>query len=167
MKEVSNQAQGNDNVAVAIDKYDNAMGHVAADTWKEKYSPLGLKGAVLDEHGTKCFGVPDLKIDGTDSKLSKGGCTPYTAEVEVHPGKPSPIESIQKPRVKPEIPADGGPKDPIKEWIKDPSLDGGIKKPFKPNVVDSIEFGEPFIKPIPKPGKVVQSSSDQSDSLEK
>jgi len=174
MKEFGNQAQLNDSVAVALDKgdkYDNAMGNVAADTWSGRTLSSDKKVVKADDENVKCLVITDLYGNKT-----KGGCIPAQ---ELLPGKPSPLDIPTKPPVKPEIPADGGPKYPIKEPIKDivkdpikdiikdpvkvPGLDGGIKTPMKPSIVDSIEFGETFVKP----GKVIQPNNSQNNTFEK
>ncbi|CAN5266816.1 hypothetical protein BH11CYA1_BH11CYA1_02550 [soil metagenome] len=149
MKEVSNYAQGNDNVVVGIEKHSNTMGNIAADIWKDNAASLGSKD-LTNDYKTKCGGLTNLQIDGLDTKPTKGGCSGGAIVFEPAPDKPSNLDSLAKPFVKPEIPADGGLKDPIKEIVKVPSLDGGIKKPFKPISGDTIEFGETFIKPVPK-----------------
>lgn len=175
MKEFGNQAQLNDSVAVALDKNDNAMGNVAADTWSGRTLSSDKKVVKADDENVKCLVITDLYGNKT-----KGGCVPSQ---ELLPGKPSPLDTPVKPPFKPEIPADGGPKYPIKEPIKDivkdpikdtikepikvPSLDGVIKTPMKPSIVDSIEFGEPFVKPVPKPGKVIQPNNSQNNTFEK
>ncbi len=171
MKEFGNQAQLNDSVAVALDKNDSAMGNVAADTWSGRTLSSDKKVVKADDENVKCLVITDLYGNKT-----KGGCIPSQ---ELLPGKPSPLDTPAKPPFKPEIPADGGPKYPIKEPIKDtikdivkdpikvPGLDGGIKTPMKPNIVDSIEFGETFVKPVPKPGKVIQPNNSQNNTFEK
>ncbi|MBP9092334.1 hypothetical protein KBI23_15005 [bacterium] len=167
MKEVSNYSQG-DNVAAAIDKgdkYDNAMGNVAADAWSGSSNSSDKKGAIANDENLKCIVITDLYGD-----VSKK-C--YTVPLDT-PGKPSPLEPAGKPPLKPEIPADGGLKDPIKDsfnnLIKDPiqnqSREGDIKKPMKPQVEDSIEFGEPIVKPAGKPGKVIKSSAVLGNGLD-
>lgn len=183
MKEISNQAQLNDSVAAPLDKNDSAMSNVAADTWSGRTLSSDKKVVKADDENVKCLVITDLYGNKT-----KGGCVPSQ---DFLPGKPSPLDTPATPPVKPEIPADGGPKYPIKEPIKDivkdpikdivkdpikdtikdpvkvPSLDGGIKTPMKPSIVDSIEFGETFVKPVPKPGKVIQPNNSQNNTFEK
>lgn len=161
MKEVSNHPQG-DSMAAAIDKYDGAANSMAADAWSGRSISSDKKGAIANDENVKCIVITDLY--GNTTK----GCFSVPQDL---PGKPLPLEPTGKPTLKPEIPADGGPKDPIKDIVKDPiknqSLDGGIKKPMKPQVEDSIEFGEPFVKPVPKPGKVIKPNSYENNTLEK
>jgi hypothetical protein len=38
---------------------------------------------------------------------------------------------------------------------------------MKPVIIDSIEFGETFVKPVPKPGKVIQPNNSQNNTFEK
>jgi hypothetical protein len=171
MKEVSNFAQVKDNVAADAGKTESGAGSMAVDSWKEMTATLGKKEAASSQDNVKCVVITD--IYGNSTK----GC--YTPPQDLLPGKPSTLENPLKPILKPEIPADGGLKDPIKNPIKEPSLDGGIKdpikkpmleddikKPFKPQVNDSIEFGEPFVKPVPKPGKIIKSSAAVNSTLE-
>ena len=170
MREISSQAQANDNVAEAVGKNDSAMGNVAADTWSGRTPSLDKKVVKADEENVKCLVITDLYGNKT-----KGGCIPSQ---DFSPEKPSSLDT-PKPSVKPEIPADGGPKYPIKETVKDsikeivkepikePSLDGGIKKTVKPSIFDSIESGETLVKPVPKPGKVIQPNNSQNNTFEK
>ncbi len=155
MKEFGNQAQLNDSVAAALDKNDSAMGNVAADTWSGRTLSSDKKVVKADDQNVKCVVITDPY--GEVSKKC------FTVPQDM-PGVPSSLEPVGKPPLKPEIPADGGLKDPIKDIVKDPikneSLDGGIKKPTKPQVEDSIEFGEPFVKPAGKPGKIIKSSAN-------
>lgn len=185
MKEVSNFAQVKDNFAADAGKNESGAGSMAVDSWKEMTATLGKKEAVAAQDNVKCVVMTD--IYGNNTK----GC--YSLPQDLPPGKPTTLENPLKPILKPEIPADGGLKDPIKDPIKEPSLDGGIKdpikkpsldggikdlikkpmleddikKPFKPQVNDSIEFGEPFVKPVPKPGKIIKPNSYENNSLEK
>jgi hypothetical protein len=153
MKEVGNYQQAGDSMAAAIDKYDSAASNLAADAWSGRANSSDRQNITPNDQNVKCVVVTDLY--GEVSKKC------FTVPQDM-PGVPSPL--------KPEIPADGGLKDPIKDIVKDPiknqSLDGGIKKPTKPQVEDSIEFGEPFIKPAGKPGKVIKSSVSLSNSLD-
>lgn len=171
MKEVSNFAQVKDNVAADAGKTESGAGSMAVDSWKEMTATLGKKGAASTQDNVKCVVITD--IYGNSTK----GC--YTPPQDLVPGKPWSLENPPKPILKPEIPADGGLKDPIKDPIKEPSLDGGIKdpikkpmlgdeikKPLKPQVNDSIEFGELFVKPVPKPGKIIKSSAELNSTLE-
>lgn len=165
MKEVSNHPQG-DSMAAAIDKYDGAANSMAADAWSGRVKGLDRQDVRPSDENVKCIVITDLY--GNTTK----GC--YSVPQDM-PGKPVPLEPTGKLPLKPEIPADGGLKDPIKDSfsnlikdpIKNPGLDGGIKKPMKPQVEDSIEFGEPFVKPVPKPGKVIKPNSYENNSLEK
>lgn len=161
MKEVSNHPQG-DSMAAAIDKYDGAANSMAADAWSGRGKGLDRQDVRPSDENVKCIVITDLY-----GNLSKE-CYKVPQDM---PGKPVPLEPTGKPPLKPEIPADGGLKDPIKDIVKDPiknqSNDGGIKKPMKPQVEDSIEFGEPIVKPVPKPGKVIKPNSYENNSLEK
>ncbi len=173
MKEVSNHPQG-DSMAAAIDKYDGAANSMAADAWSGRVKGLDRQDVRPSDENVKCIVITDLY-----GNLSKE-CYKVPQDM---PGKPGAVNSAENPIVKPEIPADGGLKDPIKvpsldgglkdpikDIVKDPiknqSNDGGIKKPMKPQVEDSIEFGEPFVKPAGKPGKVIKSSVSLSNSLD-
>ena len=153
MKEVSNHLQG-DSMAAAIEKHDSAANNMAADAWSGRSNSSDRQNLIPNDQNVKCIVITDLY-----GNLSKE-CYKVLPDM---PGKPVPLEPTGKPPLKPEIPADGGLKDPIKV----PSLDGGIKNPVKPRVADSIEFGEPFVKPVPKPGKVIKPNSYENNSLEK
>lgn len=155
MKEVGNYHQAGDSAAAAIDKYDSAASNIAADAWSGRSNGYDRQHIIPNDPNLKCVYITDLY-----SEVSKK-CFRVSPDM---PGVPSSLEPVGKPSLKPEIPADGGLKDPIKDIVKDPikneSLDGGIKKPTKPQVEDSIEFGEPFVKPAGKPGKTIKSSAN-------
>jgi hypothetical protein len=154
MKEVGNYQQAGDGMAAAIDKYDSAASNLAADAWSGRANSSDRQNITPNDQNVKCVVITDPY--GEVSKKC------FTVPQDM-PGVPSSLEPVGKPPLKPEIPADGGLKDPIKDIVKDPikneSLDGGIKKPTKPQVEDSIEFGEPFVKPAGKPGKIIKSSA--------
>ncbi|MDQ5935348.1 MAG: hypothetical protein QG574_2654 [Cyanobacteriota bacterium erpe_2018_sw_21hr_WHONDRS-SW48-000092_B_bin.40] len=145
MKEVSNYQQASDSMAAVIDNHDSAANNMAAEAWSGRSSSFDRQENPL--HNVKCLVITDPY--GEVSKKC------FAAPPDM-PGVPSSLEPVGKPPLKPEIPANGGLKDPI----KNESLDGGIKKPTKPQVEDSIEFGEPFVKPAGKPGKIIKSSAN-------
>jgi len=165
MKEVSSYAQSSDNAIATAEKFNNSMGNISADIWKDRTAMLGSKG-MFNDQGTKCFGLTDLQIEGQDTKPTKGGCGGSTVTMEAFPNNPSSLDSPPKPFVKPEIPADGGPKDPIKESIKLPSK-CDLRRPIQPYIIDSEESGEP-VEPVQKPskpGKPTKPSAVAGDTL--
>jgi hypothetical protein len=162
MKEVGNYQQAGDGMAAVIDNHDSAANNMAAEAWSARPNSSDRQNITPNDQNVKCVVITDPY--GEVSKKC------FTVPQDM-PGVPSSLEPVGKPPLKPEIPADGGLKDPIKDIVKDPikdivkdpiknqSLDSGIKKPTKPQVEDSIEFGEPFVKPAGKPGKIIKSSA--------
>ncbi|CAN5266966.1 hypothetical protein BH11CYA1_BH11CYA1_02560 [soil metagenome] len=170
MKEVSSLVQSNDNAIVGIDKHNNTMGNFAADIWKDGSAMLGLKEK-LNNYGTK-YGLTNLQIDGLDTKPTKGGSGAGSSMMDALPNTPSNFDSSAKPFVKPEIPADGGPKYPTKDSIKDSgttsSIECDLRRPIVPFIIEPGDYGdasEPVVKPEPKPSKPVKAAAEQGESL--